>query len=339
MPLGISGTTTITVGTTSNYSSATTGGVWSSSNTAVATIDANTGVLTAVAAGLATISYTVTNSCGATAATLGITVTATVTPPVVPPCNLQASFSVNNLSQCVTGNQYIFTNTSTGGTAPFTYLWDLNDGTTATTANVTKTYANYGDRDVTLKVTDANGCTSHASTMQVHIGAQPTAGFSILTHTGNGQSTTFISSSTIAAGNMSYLWDLGNGQTSTLINPTTTYTLGTYTVKLVVSGIGSCKDSSIQSITELAVASVKVYPNPVMDAIQVSFVSASATPTTFKLMDLAGRTLHIQTVTPSSRGVNVLATMNTRGLQSGSYVLYISDEQNGFLATKAILKQ
>jgi PKD repeat protein len=138
---------------------------------------------------------------------------------------------------------------------------------------------------------------------------------------------------------MNYLWDLGNGQTSTLVNPTTSYTPGTYAIKLIVSGWGTCKDTSIQSITELAIASVKVYPNPIMDVIQVSFVSASATPITFKLMDLAGRTLQIQTVTPSSRGVNVLATMNTRGLQSGSYVLYISDQQNGFLATKTILKQ
>jgi PKD repeat protein len=342
-PSGISGATTITAGTTSNYSSATAGGVWGSSNTAVAIVNPSTGVVTAVTAGTTNISYTVSNSCGTTVTSLSITVTAAVPPVVVPPtpapCNINASFSVNNLSQCVNGNQYVFTNTTTGGTAPFTYLWDLNDGTTATTANVTKTYANYGDRDVTMMVTDANGCTSHAATTQIHVGAQPKAGFSILTRTGNGQSTTFISSSTIAAGNMTYLWDLGNGQTSTLINPTTSYTPGNYTIKLVVSGIGTCKDSSIQSITELAVASVKVYPNPVMDVIQVSFVSASATPTTFKLMDLAGRTLQVQTVTPSSRGVNVLATMNTRGLQSGSYVLYVSDEQNGFLATKAILKQ
>jgi PKD repeat protein len=345
-PSGISGATTITAGTTSNYSSATVGGAWGSSNTAVATVDANTGIVTAITAGTTTISYTVSNSCGATATSLGITVTAAtpppvppVTPPVVTPCNLQASFSVNNLSQCVTDNQYIFSNTSTGGTAPFTYLWDLNDGTTANTANVTKTYASYGDRDVTMMVTDINGCTSHATTTQIHVGAKPKAGFSILTNTGNGQSTTFISSSTIASGNMSYMWDLGNGQNSTLVNPTTTYTPGTYIVKLVVSGIGSCKDTVVQSITEQAIASVKVYPNPVMDVIQVSFVSASSTPTTFKLMDLAGRTLQVQTVTPSSRGVNVLATMNTRGLQSGSYVLYISDEQNGFLATKAILKQ
>jgi hypothetical protein len=76
-----------------------------------------------------------------------------------------------------------------------------------------------------------------------------------------------------------------------------------------------------------------------MDAIQVSFRAASATPTTVKIMDLAGRVLQIQTVTPVSTGANVTATLDTRGLQSGSYIVHISDVQNGYLATKAILKQ
>ena len=268
-----------------------------------------------------------------------VTNTTPITPPATTPCNMQANFTINKTNQCVTGNQFIFTSTITGGTAPFTYLWDLNDGSTANSINVTKTYATYGGHDVTLKVTDATGCISNVPAQQIFIGAKPTVSFTILTHTGNGQNTTFISSSTIATGNMSYLWDLGNGQTSTLVNPTTSYIPGTYTIKLIVTGTGGCKDSSMQSITELATASVRVFPNPVIDAIQVSFVSASATPTTFKLMDVTGRVLQIQTVIPSSRGANVLATMNTRGLQSGSYILYVSDEANGFLATKAILKQ
>gem|GEM_PF-6103737 len=50
------------------------GGLWSSSNTAIASVDAASGVVTGVAAGAATISYTVTVSGCSTFATKGITV-------------------------------------------------------------------------------------------------------------------------------------------------------------------------------------------------------------------------------------------------------------------------
>ena len=50
------------------------GGVWSSSDNSVATINTTYGILTAVAAGTCVITYTVTNSCGTTFTTYGITV-------------------------------------------------------------------------------------------------------------------------------------------------------------------------------------------------------------------------------------------------------------------------
>jgi PKD repeat protein len=342
-PTAITGTTSIVVAGTTTLSSTPAGGVWTSANTSVATVNASTGLVTGVASGSVAITYKVSNGCGSKSVSTTVTVgTPVVVVPPTPTCNLAASFTINNNKQCVTDNSFVFTNTTTGGSAPYTYLWDLNDGTYASTKDVTKTYATFGEHDVTLKVTDANGCISNSSAQQLYVGAKPQASFSILTNTGSGSSTTFISSSTIALGTMSYLWDLGNGQTSTSVNPTTNYTPAPatpYIVKLIVSGLGTCKDTAIQSYTQYAIASVSVYPNPVMDVIQVSFRAASATPTTVKIMDLAGRVLQVQTVTPVSSGANVTASLDTRGLQSGSYIVYISDVQNGFIATKAILKQ
>ena len=73
----ITGTTTAATGNTTTLASTTPGGVWSSSNTAIATVNTD-GMVTGVAGCTTTISYTVTNACGAiAAATRIVTVSAT----------------------------------------------------------------------------------------------------------------------------------------------------------------------------------------------------------------------------------------------------------------------
>ncbi|MGX5817068.1 Ig-like domain-containing protein [Chitinophaga lutea] len=101
----ITGITNFCGGNTSTLSSATPGGVWSSSNTAVATIDA-AGVVTGVATGTATIYYTVTNGNGCTATQS--TVVSIGAAPVVAPITGTNSVCVGDFSQ--------LTNTTPGGT-------------------------------------------------------------------------------------------------------------------------------------------------------------------------------------------------------------------------------
>jgi uncharacterized protein YjdB len=60
----IAGATTICTGTPGDLSDAAAGGVWSSSNTTVATVGATTGIVTGLTNGFVIISYSVTNSCG-----------------------------------------------------------------------------------------------------------------------------------------------------------------------------------------------------------------------------------------------------------------------------------
>ncbi len=71
LPSGISGTPYVCVGSTTTLSDATAGGSWSSSNTAVASIDASTGIVYGITAGTATMTYTLPTGCYRT---LGITV-------------------------------------------------------------------------------------------------------------------------------------------------------------------------------------------------------------------------------------------------------------------------
>lgn len=69
----ITGTLTVCAGATTTLSNATTGGTWSSSAAAIATVNSS-GVVSGIAAGTARISYTASNSCGNTSVTKIVTV-------------------------------------------------------------------------------------------------------------------------------------------------------------------------------------------------------------------------------------------------------------------------
>jgi uncharacterized protein YjdB len=61
----VSGVTPLSVGATILYTSTgTAGGTWSSTNSGVATVNASTGLVTAVSAGTTNITYTVNSGCG-----------------------------------------------------------------------------------------------------------------------------------------------------------------------------------------------------------------------------------------------------------------------------------
>ncbi|MCG9899359.1 MAG: PKD domain-containing protein, partial [Hydrotalea sp.] len=83
-PAVITGTAQVCIGNTTQLSSATAGGTWSSSNASVATINAS-GVVTGVAAGTTTITYTVSNDCGTATRTQVVTVNDCTPPPPPPP--------------------------------------------------------------------------------------------------------------------------------------------------------------------------------------------------------------------------------------------------------------
>lgn len=70
----ISGATSVMATATTGLTSSVSGGVWTSSNSAVATVNPSTGVVTGVATGTATITYTLTGACGTAFTTAPMTV-------------------------------------------------------------------------------------------------------------------------------------------------------------------------------------------------------------------------------------------------------------------------
>jgi len=88
----ITGNTSLCIGSNTTLANATAGGLWSSSNTAVAIVNANTGVVTGVSAGAATITYR--TECGGvanTTVTIGDAVKPVITCPGNQTLNLDAS--------------------------------------------------------------------------------------------------------------------------------------------------------------------------------------------------------------------------------------------------------
>ncbi|MBX2907245.1 MAG: Ig-like domain-containing protein [Taibaiella sp.] len=80
----ITGPSTVNVGSTISLADTAGGGVWTSSNTSVATVGSS-GIVTGIAAGTAVVSYTVTNSCGSAVATFSLSVASPL------PCYLPVS--------------------------------------------------------------------------------------------------------------------------------------------------------------------------------------------------------------------------------------------------------
>ena len=105
-PAPITGTTTFCPGTTNTLSNTTAGGVWSSSNTSIATVGAGTGVVTGVAAGTAIISYAI--PCGV--ATIVVSVATGLTPIIGSPSVCQGL--TTTLANATAGGTWSSTATS-----------------------------------------------------------------------------------------------------------------------------------------------------------------------------------------------------------------------------------
>jgi hypothetical protein len=158
----IGGASTVCRNSTTLLTDSTAGGLWSSSNTAIATINAS-GTLSGVAVGLDTITYTVTNLCGSQSATKIITVIRTPLPGnIAGPANL-----------CVGATNTVYIDTPAGG------IWSSSNTATGTIDSI----GNFsplaaGNTNITYTMTNACGTVTRtrAVTVQGAPVAQPISG-------------------------------------------------------------------------------------------------------------------------------------------------------------------
>lgn len=139
-----------------------------------------------------------------------------------------------------------FTDESTDPTALSNWYWDFGDGNNSFSQNPNYIYQTPGVFNVSLTVTNVNGCDSTIS-QNVTVNDVPVAAFTSDTAC-VGSPTTFTDLST---GNPTgWLWNFGDGNTSTQ-GPVVTHTYaapGSYIVTLIASGgAGNCFDQTFST--------------------------------------------------------------------------------------------
>ncbi|HEX5003510.1 MAG TPA: PKD domain-containing protein, partial [Bacteroidia bacterium] len=186
-----------------------------------------------------------------------------------------AAFTAQTLSGCTPFNAGV-TNNSSQLQNPV-YNWNFGNGLVSQQANPSVNYTTGGNYQLTLIVTNDNGCADTAS-QQITANTNPVASAST-TDTVGCNPHAVIFSNTSQSGT-SWLWNFGDGTTSASQSPSHSYSQsGTYTVSLIVTGAGGCADTTVLT------SPVTVYKTPVASftpsalsgctSLQVSFTNTS----------------------------------------------------------------
>lgn len=170
---------------------------------------------------------------------------------VVKALNEQPDFFADFTSGCKTVN-ITFHATNLTPRVITDYFWDFGDGGTAnnTTPDMNHTYVFSGNYDITLTVTDINGCTNSRTTPNYIRINGPIADFSSTNASGcSGSLTTVFDdlSATDGVNNIvNWYFDFGDGTTQNFSAPPFqhTYTsVDSFTVKMIITDAAGCKDS------------------------------------------------------------------------------------------------
>ncbi len=285
----ISGASSVCYGATVNLSISGTGGSWSSSNAAVASVSGS-GVVYGVTAGSAVISYIVTTSCGNDTATHSITVNP-----------LPDAGTVSGASSLCQDATTSFTTTGTGGS------WTSSATSVATvSAGGVVLGVSAGSAIITYTVT--TGCGTNYSTGSISIVALPDAG-------------TITGVDTICAGATSTFTASGTGGTWSSRDTT----VATVNTSGLVRGIAGGADNIIYTISNMCgtdFASKAVTINPLPNAGTVSGVDnmCASGSVTYTTSGDAGGTWSSSNTTIAS----IYSTSNILGVSAGTVTISYS---------------
>ena len=238
----ITGTLNVCVGSNTTLGDATTGGVWSSSSTAIGTIGSSTGIVTGISAGTTTISYTVS----------GTTVTTIVTVSIFP----VAGTITGTANVCPTFTATL-SDAATGG------VWSSVSGGVASVGSTGIVTGISGGTSV-ISYTVNNGCGTVAATTIVTVNPAPDAG-------------TILGSALVCTGATTTLTDVATGGTWSSVSGGVASIGSTGIVLGITAGTSVISYLVINSCGTVA-ATTTVTVNPLAVAGSITGTSSSICP-------------------------------------------------------------
>jgi trimeric autotransporter adhesin len=247
LPSAITGVTNVCVSGTTTLSDATAGGVWSSSNTGIATIGSTSGLVLGISAGTVTITYTLSTGCTAT-----------------------TDLTVNPLPSAISGPSVVCATATITLTDGGGGTWASSNTAIATIGTTSGTVTGVAAGTATITYTLPTGCTA---TTIITVNPQPVAG-------------TITGTSSVCATNTILLADTAPGGVWSSSN-TSLATVGTSGVVTGIgAGVDTIKYSVTNSCgTDVAIKLVTV--NPLPDAGTISGVANVCVGATITLSDAA----------------------------------------------------
>ncbi len=162
----------------------------------------------------------------------------------------QASFSVNDSSQCFKDNLFVLTNSTSIDYGSLNYQWSLGDGTFSTLINPVHSYSTYDTFLIQLKATSQKGC-SDSFSRWVYVWPMPHANYSVndTEQCLSNNLFVFTNLSTIPYGNMHAAWYFGDGDTSSSYHSSHAYNyFDTFLTRLIQISEFGCSDTSTQQV-------------------------------------------------------------------------------------------
>jgi PKD repeat protein len=219
--------------------------------------------------------------------------------------------------------------------------YDVYDNGKLVQNGISNTYStnSFKDGDRIVMIGVYRECRSDSSNPVIlHKYEAPTASFNYK-NTGKGIFN-FINTS---KSEYSRVWHFGDGTTDTAPNPTHTYAANKiYTVWLVSTGQGGCKDSISKTITSTGIhtgidpAGLNVQPNPFNNEVTISFYSKTTGFLNLVIVDLQGRAVKTFPLQKCHAGDNQI-TLLLADIKPGQYLLRI--EMGDDVVSRRLVKE